>query len=170
MDKIRHRLSDTQREFFDNLSIYIDKPLYFYGSIYRMDYLPGKSDIDLDLFTESETSTIQMLCNYLNMNKNEFKKSFYKINSTIVNGYKAKYKDEQKQIDIELSVYNEKYKPLILEEHDRCKSLPFHISIILVIVKFFYYTLGVLSTDMYRVIKLNLMNPGSEFKFILVDS
>lgn len=170
MEQISKKLTDKQKEFFNNLSIYIDKPLYFYGSIYRADYLPGKSDIDLDIFTESESSTIQMLSNFLNLNKNEFRKSFYKINSVIVNGYKAKYKDEKNNIDVELSVYNEKYKDVILEEHSRCKNLPIYISVVLMIVKYFYYTLGIISNDTYKIIKLNLMNPGSEFKFILVDN
>lgn len=170
MEEIDKKLTDKQKEFFNKLSIYIDKPLYFYGSIYRADYLPGKSDIDVDIFTDNESSTIQMLCNFLNINKSEFRKSFYKINSRIINGFKAKYKNDINNIEVELSVYNEKYKNIILEEHGRCKNMPFYISFILIIVKFFYYKLGMISNETYKFIKLNLMNPGSEFKFILVDN
>jgi len=170
MEQIGKKLTYKQKEFFENLSMYIDHPLYFYGSICREDYLPGKSDIDVDIFTDYESSTIQLLCNHLNINKSEFRKSFYKINTTIVRGYKCKYKNENNNIETELSVYNNKYKQIVLEEHDRCKSLPFYILFILIIVKFFYYRLGIISNDMYKFIKLNLMNPGSEFKFILVDS
>ena len=65
MEEINKKLTDKQREFFNNLSIYIDKPIYFYGSIYRVDYLPGKSDIDIDIFTDNESSTIQILYNHI---------------------------------------------------------------------------------------------------------
>ena len=106
MEEINKKLTDKQREFFNNLSIYIDKPIYFYGSIYRVDYLPGKSDIDIDIFTDNESSTIQILCNHLNINKSEFRKSFYKIDTTVVRGFKGKYKDETKNIDVEISRYN----------------------------------------------------------------
>ena len=170
MEQIDRKLTDKQRDFFNKLSLYIDKPLYFYGSIHRVDYLPGKSDIDVDIFTDNESSTIHMLCNYLNINKSEFRKSFYKINSTVVRGFKAKYKDEYNNIETELSVYNNKYKNIVLDDHNRCRSLPIYISVLLIIVKFFYYTLGIMSKDMYKQIKLHLMNPGSEFKFILVDT
>ena len=168
MEQINKKLTNKQKEFFNNLSIHIDRPIYFYGSIYRADYFPGKSDIDIDIFTDNETSTIQMLCNFLNISRNEFKKSFYKINSTVVRGFKGKYKDAN--IELEISIYNNKYKTIVLDEHNKAKCLPFYISIILVIVKFFYYNLGIISNDIYKRIKLNLINPGSEFKFILAYS
>jgi hypothetical protein len=170
MEEINKKLTDKQREFFNNLSIYIDKPIYFYGSIYRVDYLPGKSDIDIDIFTDNESSTIQILCNHLNINKSEFRKSFYKIDTTVVRGFKGKYKDESKNIDVEISIYNNKYKNIVLNDHNKGRCLPIYISLILIIVKFFYYTLGLIPKEMYRLIKQNLMNPGAEFKFILLDN
>lgn len=170
MEQINEKLTDKQKQFFNNLSIYIDKPIYFYGSIYRADYFPGKSDIDIDIFTDNETSTIQMLSNFLNINKNEFKKSFYKLGSTVVRGFKGKYKDERNNIDVEISIYNNKYKTLVLEEHNKAKCLPIYISILLVIIKFCYYKLGIISDDIYKKLKLNLINPGSEYKYILVYS
>jgi tRNA nucleotidyltransferase (CCA-adding enzyme) len=50
MEKINKRLTDRQKHFFNDLSIYINEPIYFYGSIYRTDYIPGKSDIDVDIY------------------------------------------------------------------------------------------------------------------------
>jgi hypothetical protein len=170
MEQINEKLTDKQKQFFNNLSIHIGKPIYFYGSIYRLDYFSGKSDIDIDIFTDNETSTIQMLCNFLNMNRNDFKKSFYKLGSTVVRGFKSKYKDERNNIDVEISIYNDKYKKLVLDEHNKAKCLPFYITILLFIVKFCYYNLGIIPDDIYKKIKLNLVNPGSEFKYILVYS
>ena len=105
MEQINNRLTDKQKEFFNNLSIYIDKPIYFYGSIIRMDYIPGKSDIDIDIFTDNELSTINMLCNYLGLNKYDFRKSVYKINSKMVYGYKGKYEYKTKDISIKYIKY-----------------------------------------------------------------
>jgi hypothetical protein len=170
MEQINEKLTDKQKQFFKNLSIHIDKPIYFYGSIYRADYFPGKSDIDIDIFTDNETSTIQMLCNFLNMNRNEFKKSFYKLDTTVVRGFKGKYKDKINNIDVEISIYNDRYKTIVLDEHNKAKCLPFYISILLIILKFCYYNLGIIPDYIYKKIKLNLVNPGSEFKYILVYS
>lgn len=170
MEKINKRLTDKQKHFFNDLSIHINEPIYFYGSIYRTDYIPGKSDIDIDIFTDNESSTIQKLCNFLNIKKSQFRKSLNKIGSTVARGYKAKYKDDRNNIEVEISLYNNKYKNLVLEDHSKAKNMPLYISIILLIVKFCYYNLGILSEDVYKVLKLNLVNPGSEYKFILVDS
>ena len=109
MNKIDKKLTEKQKDFFTNLSMYINTPIYFYGSIYRTDYFPGKSDIDVDIFTDNESSTIQMLCNYLHLNKSEVRKSFYKIGTTVVRGHKAKYKNDSVGVEVELSIYNNKY-------------------------------------------------------------
>lgn len=170
MDLINNRLTSNQKIFFDNLSRYIDKPLYFYGSIKRSDFIPGKSDIDIDIFTENETSTILLLCNYLNIKRSEVKKFVYKVNSVMVYGYKMKYKDIEKQIKTEISIYNVKYKNVILDDRECTEKLPFHIIIVLYIIKFMFYNLEIISKDTYKRCKRFLMNPGDELKFIKVDN
>ena len=60
------------------MSNYIDDEIYLYGSIRRMDYIPDKSDLDIDLFTDNENSLIYKLCNFLHLKKNDFKKVVYK--------------------------------------------------------------------------------------------
>jgi len=168
MDIVNNRLTENERIFFDNLSNYIDKEIYFYGSIQRPDYIKGKSDIDIDIFTENESSTIQKLCNFLNIKKSDFRKVFYKINNSMVYGYKGKYKDEINKIDVEISIYNDKYKTQVLYEHDNCRNLPFYITISLFIIKFIYYTLGIMPNKVYKRLKQLLMNKNGEVKFILL--
>ena len=58
MEKINNKLPDDVEKFFKSLSKYIEKPLYFYGSVQRSDYFPGSSDIDVDIFTDNVNSTI----------------------------------------------------------------------------------------------------------------
>ena len=66
MDINHKKLTQPQRDMLNKISIYIDKPIYIYGSINRFDYIPNKSDIDIDIFTENESSTINILSNLLN--------------------------------------------------------------------------------------------------------
>jgi hypothetical protein len=170
MDDIKKKLTQNEEIFFNNLSLYIDKEVYFYGSIQRPDYVNGKSDIDVDIFTDNESSTIQKLCNFLNVKRSIFTKIVYKINNTMINGYKMKYKDEIKKINIEISVYNEKYKNIVLYDHKNYSYLPFYTIIVLIILKFLYYTLGIIPKDLYKKFKQFLINPSSELRFIAVDN
>jgi len=169
METTRNKLTTNQRFFFEKLRNYIDKPIYFYGSIQRNDYYPGRSDVDIAIFTENEWSSIYVLCNFLNLSKKDFKKSIYKLNNKIFHGYKAKYKDEESDIDVEISLYNEKIKDAIMREHSRNLVLPFYISFILSILKILYYDLKFISKNYYRSCKRFIMNENNEQKFILLD-
>jgi hypothetical protein len=169
MENTKNKLTYNEKIFFDNLKVYIDKPIYFYGSIQRSDYLPGKSDVDIDIFTENETTTIYALCNYLNLNKSDFRKSVYKIKNKIINGYKTKYIDEKNEINTELAIYNIKNKEIILKEHSRNLVLPFYLSFVLTILKILYYNLQVISNESFKRCKQFLMNENNERKFIILD-
>jgi hypothetical protein len=169
MDLINKRLTQNQQNFFNSFSQYINQPLYFYGSIKRADFIPGKSDIDVDLFTENQSSTIQLVCNFLNIKRSEVKKFVYKINNNIVHGYKTKYEDINNNIKIEISIYNIKYKQLILDDRKYGECLPFYIIVVLYIIKFLFYNLKIISKKTYKRCKRFLMNPGDELKFIEVD-
>ena len=170
MESIKSKLTQNEQIFFENISQYIDKELYFYGSIKRTDYIKGKSDIDIDIFTENENSTMQKLCNFLNLKKSDFKRIIYKTNNLVIYGYKTKYKDGANRINVEISVYNEKYQSLVLYDHNNDIYLPFYITIALFIVKTLYYNLGIISEKSYKRCKQFLMNPNDEMRFILVDN
>ncbi len=170
MDLINKRLTQNQKIFFDNFSQYINQPLYFYGSIKRSDFIPGKSDIDVDIFTDNESSTILLVCNFLNIERNNVKKFVYKINSNMVYGYKTKYNDKINNINVEVSIYNTRYKSIILQDRNYGECLPFHIIFALYIIKIMFYNFNLISKKMYKRCKRFLMNPGDELKFIEVDN
>lgn len=170
MDRINKRLTTEQKIFFDSFSQYINKPLYFYGSIKRADFIPGKSDIDVDIFTDNESSTIQLMCNFLNIKRSDVKKFVYKINSVMVYGNKTKYINEENDIKVEFSIYNKKYKKVVLDDRNYGECLPFHIIVALYIIKFLFYNLNIISKQTYKRCKRFLMNPGDELKFIEVDN
>ena len=168
MDLINKRLTTNQKIFFDNFSQYMNQPLYFYGSIKRSDFIPGKSDIDIDMFTDNESSSILLICNYLNIKRSDIKKIVYKIGSTVVYGYKTKYNDTLNDIDVEISIYNNRHKSIVLQDHNKCDLLPFYIMFILYIIKFMFYNLNLISKKTYKRCKRFLINPGDELKLIEV--
>jgi predicted nucleotidyltransferase len=170
MEKPINKLTEIQEDFFEKIKNYIDKPIYFYGSIQRNDYFPGKSDIDIAIFTENEFSTITKLSNLLNLSKNDFRKSVYKIDNKILFGYKTKYVDENNSLNVEISLYNEKIKDLIIKEQSRNLVVSFHIYLILVFLKFLYYDLQIISTSFFKNCKRFLMNENNEQKYILLDN
>lgn len=170
MDITDKRLTQNQRDMLNKISIYIDKPIYIYGSINRSDYIPGKSDIDIDIFTDNESSTMNILSNLLNLNKTDFRKSIFKIDSFMVFGYKTKYSDQANGINFEISIYNDKYKNIVLYDHNNGRFLPFYITFILYIIKILFYELNFISKKFYKRCKRFLMNPDDELKFIEVDN
>ena len=79
METTKNKLTLNESIFFDKLKNYINKSIYFYGSIQRDDYFCKLSDIDIDIFTDNVYSTLFLLQNFLNIGKKEFNKCLYKI-------------------------------------------------------------------------------------------
>ena len=174
METTYNNLSPYAQQFFANLRTYLDRPLYFFGSVQRPDYFMGSSDIDVDIFCEVPTSTILQLQNFLHVDASEFKKMVWKISTSgrLVSGHKLMYKDPEHGLIVEFSIYNEKYMDDVLADHRHKMVLPFYVTIFLIILKFFYYGLGILPKEYYNNVKrfiLNtLVNQGDE-DFIVVD-
>ena len=97
METTVNKMSDYATTFFNSLSNYLDTKIYYYGSIQRIDYFPNSSDIDVDIFTDNEQSTISKLQNFLGIERHEFKKFIYKLHKTnvLVHGCKVKYKSKE---------------------------------------------------------------------------
>ena len=173
METTKNKLTAYEHAFFDKLRQYIDKPIYFYGSIQRDDYFPQKSDIDIDIFSDNEISTLHMVQNFLDLGKNEFKKSVYKMNKTnkVIHGYKGKYIDLKNNLNVEISLYNEKDKNDILQEHNSKNYIPFYIIFILKILKILHYNLGILPIVYYSRFKKFLTNycyDNNDAAFVIV--
>jgi hypothetical protein len=165
---IQKRLSENQKIFLNSLSNYIDDEIYLYGSIRRIDYIPDKSDLDIDLFTDNENSLIYKLCNLLHLKKNDFRKVVYKIENRLIYGYKTKYENSETKLSVELSIYNKKDREIIIKQHGKADKLSYVILFILYIVKLCYYKLGILSNELYSKIKNYLIHMSSECNFILL--
>jgi predicted nucleotidyltransferase len=175
MEVTRNKLSEHEKNFFHRLSNYLDTKIYFFGSIQRRDYFPSASDIDVDIFTHDENNTIIKLMNFLNVGRHEFKRVVYKLNTNkdkIAYGYKMNYINLEQKICVEFSIYNEKYKDAILYEHNGKKDLPLHATILLVIIKFLYYTLGIIPSKWYTKMKRFILSTlifKKDSHFVVID-
>lgn len=177
METTKNNLSPYESIFFKKLGNYLDTKIYFFGSIQRYDYFPGVSDIDVDIFTDNVSRTISQIQNYLNIDKNSTTKFIYKIDNKnseykIVNGHKIEYEDKEKSLSVEFSIYDVKFKELILQEHIRKTSLPFFVTFFLVIIKYLYYILCIMPKNIYKYLKNFLMDmcvDGKEAEFVVLN-
>ena len=174
METTKNQLSPYITNFFNRLSNYLDTPLYFFGSVQRDDFFTIGSDIDVDIFTNNEKSTILQLQSYLNIPRDNFKKVVWKINvnKQLAHGYKLMYKEPENNLIVEFSIYNEKYKPAILYEHRNKFILPFYATYLLIMLKFCFYTLTIIPPSVFRTLKrfvLNTMVNTDEEHFVVLD-
>ena len=174
METTKNKLTSEQMKFFKKLSNYLDTKLYYYGSIQRNDYFFGTSDIDVCIFTNNNTETKHKLLSFLGLKKNEYKKIVYKLQQSnkLVYGYKIKYKNEEKNINVEFAIYNENDKKEVLKEHNFKRELPFYISWLLIMNKFLYYNLQIMPKKMYYDFKhfiMGYMIQGKNSEFVIID-
>lgn len=159
METTKNALSEETKQFFFKVSEYLDTKLYFYGSVQRIDYIPEKSDIDVEIFTDNEYSTMRKLEHLLKINHKDVHKIAWIINKTPVYGYKVKYTNPEKNINVEFCIYNTIYKKIVSEEHKSKFILPLHISIALYILKYVFYKLNIISSKNFNELKRMLLNP-----------
>ena len=173
METTKNKLSDYEENFFLKLSNYLDTKLYFYGSIQRNDYFPGSSDIDVDVFSDNMTTTISKLQHFFGVKKSEFKKIVYKVRTSnkIIHGYKYKYNDPLNKLNTEFSIYDEKYKDLVLLEHSSRIIIPFYISWMLIILKYLYYNIGIIPKKIYYYLKNKVIDSvdGKNAVFVVIE-
>jgi hypothetical protein len=137
-------------------------PLYFFGSIIRSDFIKGKSDLDIEVFSDNINSTIYKvdhLLDYYYKNKDP-RYIVFKIKGTPISGYKYYFKNSD--IFFDFSVYKKESQEIILEQRNIEKNIPFALTIFLITIKYLYYYLNVISKQQYSFLKKkmwDLYNP-----------
>jgi hypothetical protein len=155
MEDIKPRLSEYKYNFFTRLQNYLETELIFYGSIKRYDYFKESSDIDMIVITDNTNSTLSKLQNFLKLQKGEIQKLIQKFSypdTNIINGHKIKYKDIENDIIMDILIYDEKYKTQVINNVNK-SNLPTHMVILMCIIKYLYYTLHIITRDMFLDIK-----------------
>jgi hypothetical protein len=160
METTKNELPDFANIFFTKLRNFLDTKIYFFGSVQRDDYFPRASDIDVAIFTDNINSTINKLQHFLNVNRNDFKKFVWRLNydNALVKGYKIMYKELDHNFAVEISIYDEKYKNSILTEHNGKRILPFYATCALIIIKYLFYTLNIIPSELYTYFKKNILS------------
>jgi predicted nucleotidyltransferase len=97
---------------------YLDTDFIFYGSIKRLDYLENNSDIDIAILTDNPTSMLAKIKNYLNIKNGKIKKIYqtFNNNSSLINGYKFTYTDEENNWGFDVVIYDEIYRDIIIKD------------------------------------------------------
>lgn len=160
MEDIKEKISDNQYIFLKNLQDYIGNELIFFGSIKRCDFMSENSDIDIAIISDNINSTLKKLQNYLNLQDNNIRKFVQKIpnKNSIIIGYKTNYDDECIKLSLEIVIYDEKYRNDIMFHIHKINNLPFYILLPLIILKFFYYKLNIISTQILYFFKRKLLH------------
>jgi predicted nucleotidyltransferase len=169
MDEIKNDIPNEVKTFFYNLSEYISLNLHFYGSIKRSDYIHGKSDIDIAIFTDNEYSTMSKLIHFLSVKKECFKKIVWKLQKTMIYGYKIKC--NELNMNCEISIYNNKFKNILIKEFERTSRIPFFILWMLYILKFCFYKMKLMSSRTYNDLKRIIFNQildKNDTKFLVI--
>ncbi len=171
METTQNKIPEKNLMFLNELSNYLDTKFIYYGSVQRSDYLPQKSDIDIAIFTHNEYSIMSKMKTYLHITGRNFKKFVWKLHDkhrTIVYGYKIKYNNPEKDIIVEFTIYNEKFKSDLIKEYKKKIVLPFYSSIMLYIIKILFYKLHIISGKWYsylkrKILSLSVGTPDDEF-------
>jgi predicted nucleotidyltransferase len=169
MNNIRDDLPNNVKKMVNKINGYLDTQVYFYGSVLRSDYIPGKSDIDMVIFTDNEYSTISKLQHVLHVKRSDFKKVVWKLNDYDIYGYKLKIPDFEPEVEI--AIYNNDFKDVIIDEFKApVERAPLLVIICLYILKFLYYRLSLLSKETYTRVKRYIQNDmmGKVSHFLLL--
>lgn len=160
MEIPKHPLTSQQSTFFSKIRNILPDKLYFYGSILRQDFLPGLSDIDVLYFTKDNLKkTARYLYRQLQQDTRATKVQLlhflYHSSGTkqLISGYKVKYTNVTDGIVIELSMYDDKFKDMIIDEQMKKANIPFYIVWTLLLLKIIAYKYRLLPEDTFRWIK-----------------
>jgi len=160
IEEIKDKISDYDYYFLKNLQAYIDTELIFFGSVKRIDFFRGKSDIDIAIISDNVESVVRKLQNYFNIGKSKIKRSIQKHNGStnLIYGYKINYDDFENNLYLEIIIYDVKYKEHINNIIERSNELPFFITLIIYILKIFSYQIQILPENMFKYIKHLIIN------------
>ena len=174
LDEVKEKLTKPQYNFFSQLKEQLDLPLYFLGSISRFDYIKDKSDLDIEVFTDNINSTkikMEYLFDYYQRkNKNSF--IVFEISNVPISGYKYYFKDKQRDISFDFTIYNLTCKNTMLYQRNIEKNIPYLFSIFLFMIKILYYHLNIINNTTYSNLKKKfwkLYNPEKSVSKTLTE-
>lgn len=165
METTRNPMTEEQRRFFDITHELMGTPFYYFGSIQRLDYIVGISDIDVDVFSHHPERTARRLLHILNGPNASIHRVVWKFGGHEVQGFKVKYKrfvdiasGVAEPLKVEFSVYDENLKNLVLQKHRQQMFVSPYISGVLLFIKAMFKGHWI-----YYAIKKQLLSRNDEF-------
>jgi len=162
MEIPKHPLTGNQSMFLSSLRTTMNNRIYFYGSILRKDYIPSMSDIDVlyfaDNVVEDTKKMLRFMKRYANNDPNVVVKSvkfLYHSKSTrrLTSGYKVKYLDPDRSIIIEVGVYKNEDKDMIVGEQLVKSDLPLVVLWVLYVLKILAYKFRFIPEPTFKKLK-----------------
>ena len=145
---IASKLTKQQIDYLEEIQHYIGCPFYYYGSIERIDYLPGKSDIDIDIFTPNLYSTMFKLRQFLLIPETEIKSIKWRTRRPIVATFNChKIKFDNGIVKLELNIYDEQYKNTLLGVRELKRKIPMAVLMLVYTIKSMYYNTNFIPTS-----------------------
>jgi len=170
LEDIKNKLTKNQYIYFFGLKELIDLPIYFIGSIARTDYIPDKSDLDIEIFSDNILSTKLKIEHLFNYQYKKLKFIIFYINDKPVSGYKYYFEDHTRGIKFDFSVYNIECKDILLQHRKKEIYLPFTYSVFFYMLKYLYYNLNIINKNIYSKLKQQFWqfyNPEKSISFYL---
>jgi len=163
METTRNQLPYKLKQFLDKLKNDLDTQFYYYGSIQRNDYISGKSDIDICIFTDNTSSIITKMVHFLRVQKSDFKRFIKKTKTDVFYGHKIKYtttelNSKNEPYICEFVIYDKKFKCGLMEFYHKINNVPAFILFLLFILKQMFYIFPIISKTKYKKIKNYIFN------------
>lgn len=163
-----NKLTVIQQNFFKSFRKYIEQPLYFIGSIHRIDYFPGKSDLDIEVFTDNENSLLHKIITFLEIEEFIPRILVFESHDKLISSYKITYNKKLSTdiIKFDLLIYNIASKSCVIKDKLTDIRQPMIIVLILLIIKFLYYYTYLIDHSFYIWIKEQFMIINNPVKTI----
>jgi predicted nucleotidyltransferase len=152
MEFPRNDLPEEIKHFFSKMKEHIEEEIYFYGSITRLDYFHGYSDIDVCIFSENIESTLSKIKIYLGSNKCYSKKLFIKYNNETINSYLMDCTNKK----IDINIVDIKQKQLFLDT--TVQNIPIYKQIMLCLLKYCFFYLKLFDKEKMKYFKKNIFD------------
>lgn len=153
LEQIQHNLNEYTYTFFRDLREQIELPLFFIGSIARNDFIDGKSDLDIEVFSDNVVSTKTKLDYLFDCYQKDDRYLTYSIENNPISGYKYYYNNKEKALLFDFTLYKKECQKLILYYRDIEINIPINLSVILIIIKYLHYYFNIIDKPTYSMIK-----------------
>ncbi len=132
---VAHKLTPEQLIFFLKLTNILNGRLQFFGSIARKDFTIGKSDVDVQIFSENSQSDLLILSHFLQENGVDFISRFVKFKPNqlyTISGFKYTIKNPFKT---DILVFDANNEDILTMQYKRAIVIPFVYLVLLKILK-----------------------------------